>query len=157
MTRRQLMRTAMVGTIGLFIGTVAAGSGAMLWPIKLTGFGAKIEVPKKVDEIRVGDPPLMVREGKFYLTRVPEGFMALYWKCPHLGCTVPWNAGAGNFLCPCHGSTYNLTGQNIAGPAPRPMDMMGLEIRPDGTIVVSTGEITQRPKHDPSHATSPRA
>ena len=31
-----------------------------------------------------------VREGKFYVTRVPEGFFALYWKCPHLGCTVPW-------------------------------------------------------------------
>lgn len=147
----------MVATIGGFVGSMAAGAGAMFWPIKITGFGAKVAAPKKVNEIGEGDPPLMVREGKFYLTRVPEGLMALYWKCPHLGCTVPWNGGAGTFLCPCHGSTYNLTGQNIAGPAPRPMDFMAIEVKPDGEIIVDTGKITQRPKHEPKHATPVKA
>lgn len=146
-----------LATMGGFFGQALAGATVMLWPIKLTGFGAKVAAPVKADQINVGDAPVVVREGKFYLTRVQEGLMALYWKCPHLGCTVPWNSGASSFLCPCHGSTYNLTGQNIAGPAPRPMDMMAIEVKPDGEIIVDTGKITQRQKHDPKHATPVKA
>ena len=42
--------------------------------------------------------------------------------CPHLGCTV--NAKAENFLCACHGSEWNETGQKVAGPAPRHLDKL---------------------------------
>ena len=54
--------------------------------------------------------------------------LALYWKCVHLGCTVPWNAGRSEFICPCHGSVYNPNGVRIAGPAPRPLDYMGVTV-----------------------------
>src|SRR5437667_246857 len=91
-----------------------------------------------------------------YVTRVPEGFFALYWKCPHLGCTVPWAAqdpampgppdggdqaftDKGRFKCPCHGSIYNRYGQIIQGPAPRPMDRFPVKIESSGKIVVQTG------------------
>lgn len=151
LTRRQVLRSGMFATVGLFFGTMAGGGGLMLWPIKLTGFGAPIVVPKKLSEIKVNDPPLMVRDGKFYLTRIDEGLMALYWKCPHLGCTVPWNNTEAKFHCPCHGSVYNLTGQNVAGPAPRPMDMMEIEVRGED-IIVNTGKIKQRARHEAAHA-----
>jgi len=141
----------MFATIGLFFGAAAGGAGGMFWPIKLSGFGAPIPVPKKLSEIKVGDV-VTVREGKFYLTRSEQGLMALYWKCVHLGCTVPWNAGAGKFLCPCHGSVYDLNGQNVAGPAPRPLDMMEISIKGED-IIVNTGKITQRSVHETKHAT----
>ena len=106
-------------------------------PKRLGAFGGTV-VAGSVTDFKVGDVK-QVREGKFYLTRVPEGFIALYWKCPHLGCTVPWAAqdpampgppdggdlaftDKGRFKCPCHGSIYNRYGQIIQGPAPRPMD-----------------------------------
>lgn len=150
-TRRQALRSGMFATVGAFFATVTGGSLAMFWPIKLTGFGGVIPVPKKLDEIKVGEV-VTVREGKFYLTRTEEGLMALYWKCVHLGCTVPWNQSQGKFACPCHGSVYTLTGQNVAGPAPRPLDMM--EITVDGqNITVNTGKIKQRPVHEPAHST----
>ena len=90
-------------------------------------------------------------DGKFYLVRLDEGFMALYQKCPHVGCTVPWrpdftfNGTQGWFRCPCHGSTYNKTGQIIAGPAPRPMDYMKIT-NDGGKLSVDTGGIKRRDK-----------
>lgn len=151
MTRRQALRGVMYGTIGLMFGLAAAGGGAMLWPIKLTGFGGIVPASRKAQEIAEGEV-VAVREGKYYLTRSADGLMALYWKCVHLGCTVPWNADQGKFICPCHASVYEITGQNIAGPAPRPLDMMAMQVEPDGTILVNTGQISQRPRHLPEHA-----
>jgi cytochrome b6-f complex iron-sulfur subunit len=77
---------------------------------------------------------------------VPEGFVALWWKCPHLGCTVPWKpedptmdslAPKGRFNCPCHGSIYDRYGNIIQGPAPRPMDVFPVTIR-DGKVYIDT-------------------
>jgi cytochrome b6-f complex iron-sulfur subunit len=98
-----------------------------------------------------------VREGKFYLSHVPEGMVALYWKCKHLGCTVPWKpdeefqGNQGVFHCPCHGSIYLRNGQNVAGPAPAPLDLMKLELT-GNKIVVDTGKITTRVQALPSDA-----
>lgn len=151
-SRRQLLRSGMFGTVGLFMTQALVGAGVMAWPAKVSGFGGKVLVPKPLNEFKPGDPPLKVREGKFYLSRLKDGVIALYWKCPHLGCTVPWEPSENQFHCPCHGSLYDTTGQNVGGPAPRPMDYMEVEIRGQ-EIWVNTGKITQRPKHDPSHVT----
>lgn len=152
LSRRQVLRSGMYGTVGLFMTQALIGSGVMFWPTKVTGFGAKILAPVRLSELRPGDPPVRVREGRFYLSRLEDGIIALYWKCPHLGCTVPWNEAEGQFHCPCHGSIYDRTGQNLGGPAPRPMDYMPIEIEGEN-IWVDTGTIIQRPRHDPSHVT----
>jgi cytochrome b6-f complex iron-sulfur subunit len=150
-TRRQMLRSSMFATVGALFATMGAGAGGMFWPIKITGFGAPIPATKKLSEMKVGDVEL-VRKGKYYLTRTDEGLMALYWKCVHLGCTVPYVEARHQFVCPCHGSVYETTGQNVAGPAPRPLDYMAIEISGDD-IIVNTGKITARPKHLPEHAT----
>jgi cytochrome b6-f complex iron-sulfur subunit len=151
LTRRQVLRSGMFATIGAFFGTVAGGAGGMFWPIKLTGFGGLVLVPKKLSELKMGEV-FTVREGKFYLTKSEDGLMALYWKCVHLGCTVPWNETQHKFMCPCHGSVYTITGQNVAGPAPRPLDQMEIQIKGDD-IYVNTGKITPRSVHEPTMAT----
>ncbi len=78
--------------------------------------------------------------------------LALYWKCVHLGCTVPWNQPSGEFQCPCHGSIYDRRGVRLAGPAPRPLDIMRITTAGEG-ITVDTGEIIIRSEYDPSQAT----
>ncbi|NNC42219.1 MAG: Rieske 2Fe-2S domain-containing protein, partial [Acidimicrobiia bacterium] len=50
---------------------------------------------------------------------IAGGFTALWQKCVHLGCRVPWCASSQGFECPCHGSKYNAHGEYFAGPAPR--------------------------------------
>lgn len=49
--------------------------------------------------------------------------------CPHLGCSYDWDVRTLRFMCPCHGSVYTLDGKVVAGPAPRPLDTLPVEIR----------------------------
>ncbi|HEY7268247.1 MAG TPA: Rieske 2Fe-2S domain-containing protein, partial [Dehalococcoidia bacterium] len=90
---------------------------------------------------------------------------ALWHKCPHLGCTVPWReefsytdpksgeAHVGWFRCPCHGSTYNDAGVRVAGPAPRSMDRMEMNFDKDsGRLIVETGKITRGSNDNAAHA-----
>lgn len=61
--------------------------------------------------------------GKFYLVRLADGgLLALHRQCTHLGCSVPWDEAAGRFACPCHASVFDLRGDVLAPPAPRPLD-----------------------------------
>lgn len=88
-------------------------------------------------------------QGRFYLVRMPEGgFLALYRKCTHLGCAVPWNPAEGRFVCPCHASAFEMDGQVINTPAPRPLDRFAVTIV-DGIVTVDTGTPIQRDHTNP--------
>jgi cytochrome b6-f complex iron-sulfur subunit len=127
-----------------------------MWLRKLGGFGGPIPVaPERIPP--AGGDPVRVFEGRFWLLNLeagttlngeetPGGVLALWTKCPHLGCTVPWRpdftfAGRqGWFRCPCHGSTYTKEGGIIvAGPAPRSMDVFPIEVQDDLSLIVQTG------------------
>ena len=72
------------------------------------------------------------------------GVVALYQKCPHLGCRVPNCVSSQWFECPCHGSQYNQVGEKRGGPAPRGMDRFGVSVA-NGVLTVNTGMIVQGP------------
>jgi cytochrome b6-f complex iron-sulfur subunit len=61
---------------------------------------------------------------------------ALASVCTHLGCTPSWLEGEQKFKCPCHGSGFYMTGINFEGPAPRPLERVGLSVAPDGMLEV---------------------
>ncbi|HSO22661.1 MAG TPA: ubiquinol-cytochrome c reductase iron-sulfur subunit [Chondromyces sp.] len=67
--------------------------------------------------------------GRFYLARLADGgFLALNRECTHLGCTVPWVEAEERFVCPCHASSFDITGQVLGPPAPRPLDYFPVRI-----------------------------
>jgi cytochrome b6-f complex iron-sulfur subunit len=71
-------------------------------------------------------------EGRFYLARLDDGgFLALHRECTHLGCTVPWVAAEDRFVCPCHASSFDITGDVLSPPAPRPLDVFAVRIEND--------------------------
>jgi len=73
-------------------------------------------------------------------------WIALYQKCVHLGCTVPFRNDCNSFKCPCHGSHYNVDGEYLDGPAPRSLDRFALAF--SGTDVnVNTGVINSSVPH----------
>jgi cytochrome b6-f complex iron-sulfur subunit len=156
-TRRDLLKWGLFGSLLLMLGGFANAFLLYFNPAKIGKFGSKITLPGTVADYPVGTVT-MVREGKFYLSHVPEGLLALYWKCKHLGCTVPWKPDeefqgqVGVFHCPCHGSIYLRNGQNVAGPAPQPLDYMEITIS-GGKITVDTGKIKSRVRWEPSQAT----
>ena len=83
-------------------------------------------------------------DGRFYVTSYRGGLRALYQKCPHLGCRVPFCESSDRFECPCHGSVYNIVGEYLAGPAPRGMDRFPISIRGD-RVVVDTSSVAEGP------------
>jgi len=70
--------------------------------------------------------------GRFYLARLDDGgFLALNRECTHLGCTVPWVGEEGRFVCPCHASSFDIRGEVLSPPAPRPLDIFQVRIEND--------------------------
>jgi cytochrome b6-f complex iron-sulfur subunit len=89
-------------------------------------------------------------EGRFYLVRLADGgFLALYRRCTHLGCAVPWDPTTNQFVCPCHASAFDDTGQVLNPPAPRPLDRFAISLQ-DGQVRVDTGRPLERERFDPS-------
>jgi cytochrome b6-f complex iron-sulfur subunit len=71
--------------------------------------------------------------------------LALWRKCPHLGCQVPQLCDLSFwFECLCHGSKYTILGEKRDGPAPRGMDHFPITVT-DGAYVINTGEVVSGP------------
>lgn len=100
-------------------------------------------------------PPGSVRHitsGQFFISHIEgAGLLALWHRCTHLGCTVPWRDDEGQFNCPCHSSLFDTTGVVLGGPAPRPLDLFPLEIV-DGEVIVDTSRVIQRSSFEPAQA-----
>ncbi|HEV2129255.1 MAG TPA: Rieske 2Fe-2S domain-containing protein [Thermomicrobiales bacterium] len=140
-SRRSFTRNATLGAIGIVTAQIAGGFVWLLWPNKTGAFGGEITVSAEAVP-EVGGDPFRYSQGQFYVVNTDNGVLALWWKCPHLGCTVPFIAAENQFICPCHGSVYDYNGEYVAGPAPRGMDIMPLEVQEDGAIAVNTDPST---------------
>ena len=91
--------------------------------------------------------------GKFYLVRLADGgLLALHRQCTHLGCSVPWDEAAGRFACPCHASVFDLRGEVLAPPAPRPLDLFAVRIE-NGIVKVDASRPIRRSHFEPSQVT----
>ena len=106
------------------------------------GFGA--EIPAGSPQSFADDTVRYLADGRLYIVRVEGKLKALYQKCPHLGCRVPYCESSGRFECPCHGSIFNRKGEYIAGPSPRGMDSFPLQVQ-GGGVVVDTGTVVTGP------------
>ncbi len=110
----------------------------LLQPLATPGFGGKVRsvAASVITEGSVTE----VSEARAYLVRPPGGdIIALSSKCTHLGCKVPYCESSGRFECPCHGTTFNLIGEYLTGPAPRGMDTHPVEVGADGLLYIDTG------------------
>jgi menaquinol-cytochrome c reductase iron-sulfur subunit len=71
-----------------------------------------------------------------YVNRASNGqFIVLSAICPHLGCSVSWQADHDRFVCPCHGGEFKADGQKISGPPPRGMDQLPTRVK-DGKLQI---------------------
>ena len=162
--RRQFFTRALGITFGAFLGLNAISYLAFLWPRLSGGFGSDIDVGAVADlqtEVILNDGsilPKFVPEARAYIVPFSEsdisrsqfegmpvvvgGLSALFQRCVHLGCRVPWCETSQGFECPCHGSKYNFLGEYEAGPAPRNLDRFEV-FEENGRFIVKTGTIFQ--------------
>jgi cytochrome b6-f complex iron-sulfur subunit len=167
-TRRQFFNRSLLVGSSLGLGAFGVAALAFLWPSASAGFGGKIVVGSVADaNTAIGSKqPFYNATAKTYIVAYPKadlgkakkvsaytppilagmeaGYVALYQKCVHLGCRVPWCQSSQWFECPCHGSKYNKVGEKVGGPAPRGLDRFVLEVS-GGNIVVDTGNLVLGP------------
>ena len=164
-SRRAFLNRATGTLMSASLGGFAAALIAFLWKGADSGFGSKINAGKLEDvisQIRANKGFLYLPEARAWVTEYPkeaiskadaiyagqgpvfsgmsEGIVALYQKCPHLGCKVPECKTSQWFECPCHGSQYNRVGEKKGGPAPRGMDRFGVSVN-NGLVVIDTGTV----------------
>jgi cytochrome b6-f complex iron-sulfur subunit len=165
-SRRQFFNRALSATFGSFLAILGIELLAFMWPRLKGGFGASIDAGAVVDLLAAtrapdgGVVPAFIPEARAYVVPVDddnlsdqfegksvaaEGLMALYQRCVHLGCRVPWCAPSQGFECPCHGSKYDYMGEYFGGPAPRNLDRFVVEVI-DSQFIIHTGDILQTPR-----------
>ena len=75
------------------------------------------EIPKEGSKIiRFGNKPVIL------IRTAEDKLVAFSAVCTHLDCTVQYRKDMGTMWCACHNGKYDLTGRNISGPPPRPLD-----------------------------------
>ena len=144
-TRRQFFNRGIVTMMGLGLAGFGGSMIAFLWPSLSGGFGSKInagDLNTLLTTAKTTREPVYVPDARSYIQPYPtdhiasaskvytgpvldgmkDGVVALYQKCVHLGCRVPWCKASQWFECPCHGSKYNRVGEKKGGPAPRGLD-----------------------------------
>ena len=150
-TRREFVGMAWaVSLVGLFGQAGIALLGYLKPRLNAGGFGGKVIAgrPKEFKKNTVS----LVQQGHFYISCLEDGtYLALWQRCTHLGCTVPWRQDEKQFHCPCHSSLFNARGEVTGGPAPRPLDIFPIELV-DGNLVVDTSSPISRDKYDSSQA-----
>jgi cytochrome b6-f complex iron-sulfur subunit len=152
MKRREFL--SRLWELGLAAVAVAAAwtSWDFLQPTIPVGFGGKVNggSPDQVPEGGV----LSILSARTYLTKEGDEILALWSRCPHLGCRVPWCESAGEFECPCHGTRFNRIGEHRSGPAPRGMDRFPVSVEGD-QVVIDTGVVLTGPPLGPETIDEP--
>jgi cytochrome b6-f complex iron-sulfur subunit len=63
----------------------------------------------------------------------PESIVAVNPTCTHKGCITPWNAQSKQFVCPCHGASFDDSGKVLSGPADKSLASYSIQVK-DGKI-----------------------
>ena len=135
--KRDFLKYVFGGSFLAWLGTITYPIIAYLKPPKQ----AEVEVSSvkvgKVADIQT-DSGQIVKFGSkpVILVRTPEGaFKAFNATCTHLDCTVQYSKEKGIIWCACHNGQYDLTGRNIGGPPPKPLEEFRVVIQGDEVLI----------------------
>jgi Rieske Fe-S protein len=134
------------GFVNWMLGTsVGAFLISVLYPV------ARYLVPPTIGESTAASVTLPIKPGdvkpntgqifKFgtrpaILVRTSGGDLkALSAVCTHLNCTVQYRPDLSHIWCACHNGHFDLNGQNISGPPPRPLDAFVVNVRGNQIVV----------------------
>ncbi|MFH1382902.1 MAG: ubiquinol-cytochrome c reductase iron-sulfur subunit [Chloroflexota bacterium] len=146
-------RTFLGRIIGIISGVIAAAVATPLVGYFLSPMWKKdtptLTAIAGVSEIPIGEPTYVtyeerVRQG-WYTTTLSKGawvvnkdgneFVLFDPRCTHLNCPYYWDKANNRFQCPCHDGRFDINGNVIGGPPPRPLDKIPFHID-NGIIVV---------------------
>jgi cytochrome b6-f complex iron-sulfur subunit len=135
MNRRRFLKllTSILGLSAL--GALLYPLIRFLSPIEAAVAAKKISIPAK--EIPVGaTKDLLIRGVPSIIIHLSDkGFIALSRVCTHLGCLVNYNKEKQILICPCHAGTYDLEGNVLSGPPPKPLPRFPVMAEGDQIVI----------------------
>lgn len=148
--RRALIMAAAAGTCAIAAGAGIPAAALVLSPLRAGGSSGRWVKTLRLDQLRENEPKRVaivsdrrdawtvekdVELGSVWLVRRGSEVLALSSVCPHLGCSINASGEGAAFVCPCHTSAFDVTGERKSGPSPRDMDSMATKVE-DGVVVV---------------------
>ena len=135
MKKREFL-TGLVALLGL------TATGSFVYPLVRflappTGGAKTKQVTLKVSEIPVGDAKDIPFGGvpAMIINRPGKGFIALSRVCSHLGCLVEYSKPQNRIICPCHGALFDLEGNVVSGPPPKPLPRIPLKAEGESILI----------------------
>ena len=122
------------------LGLTAAGS--LVYPLVRflappSGKARSKQITLKKSEIPVGEAREIPFGGipAIIIHRPDKGFIVLSRVCTHLGCLVDYNKTQNRIICPCHGAIFDLEGNVVSGPPPKPLQKFPLKAEGDSILI----------------------
>ena len=137
-SRRAFLQYLLNGGALALVGATCYPIARYLWPPKGTESSSVSSVTAATTGELAANTAKIFRFGNRpgILIRTPQGqFKAFSAVCTHLNCTVQYDDEANVIWCACHNGKYDLNGQVISGPPPRPLDAYQVNIRGEDVIV----------------------
>lgn len=85
--------------------------------------------PNSAKIFRFGSSPALL------LLTADGAYKAFSAVCTHLTCTVGFDATRGTILCPCHNGRFDLNGEVISGPPPKPLETLRVDVSGEEILV----------------------
>jgi cytochrome b6-f complex iron-sulfur subunit len=135
MKRRSFLRL-LTSVLGLgALGTFAYPLFRFLLPIGAEAKAKSISLAKRdlpVDttkDLMIGTTPSIVINSR------DKGYVAFSRVCTHLGCLVKYDKAKSQFICPCHAGVFDLEGNVVSGPPPKPLRKLAVRVEGDNLVI----------------------
>ena len=153
LSRRNFMQTAIWG-IGGLIG-IGLGVSAVAYVVGPSLKGQQTQTWVRLgptSKVELGIPTLFTftietqtgwiasteKSSVYVLSTDGRTYIAMSNICTHLGCHIRWIVEQDQFFCPCHNGVFDISGNVVAGPPPRPLDHYDVKVE-NGQLYVLVG------------------
>jgi cytochrome b6-f complex iron-sulfur subunit len=136
-SRRHLLDVLLSGGIVAFLGAVFYPVVRFLTPPKVEQVVTSSVVAATVGEVKPNSGKIFRFGSKpGILVRLPSGeWRAFSAVCTHLGCTVQYRSDLEQIWCPCHNGHFDLSGKNVSGPPPAPLEAYAVIVKGNDVVV----------------------
>lgn len=133
-------RRSFLKILASLLGATALGAFAyplvrFLLPVESAARFKSLKVPESevplggFKDLMIGTTPAIIVHTK------EKGFIALSRVCTHLGCLVTYYPEKLEFICPCHAGTFDLEGNVISGPPPKPLPRFSVKVEGNNLVI----------------------
>ena len=137
LTRRSLADYLLAAGLAGLAATILYPILRYLIPPPVKEIAAGSIVAAKVGELKPNSAKIFLLGGKpAILVHTPQGtYKAFSAVCTHLACTVQYRPDLGHIWSACHDGHFDLNGQVLSGPPPRPLPAYGVAVKGEDIVV----------------------